>query len=901
MTQHVYRFGADNTEGDGSMKELLGGKGAGLADMSRIGMPVPPGFTLTTQSCINYGAEGDFTDAMRTQVGDALEWLEGVMDARMGDVERPLLVSVRSGARVSMPGMMDTILNLGLNRETLEGLGRRSQNRRFALDCYRRLLQMYGDVVLGIKATHAELHDPFDAILEEEKAVEGVDIDSDLSEGALDRICARHEALILERTGKPFPQDPHEQLWGAIGAVFGSWDNDRAVQYRRIYRFSDDWGTAANVQAMCFGNLGSTSGTGVCFTRDPSTGANEFYGEYLMNAQGEDVVAGIRTPETIDRLRDQMPAAYEELLSLRTKLENHYCDMQDIEFTIQEGRLFLLQTRNGKRTGSAAVRIAADMVDEGLIDEKTAIARMDPEALNIFLQPAFEPTSRTAAEERGDHIGKGLPAGPGSATGVAVFSAEAAQHHVTRGSAVILIRPETSPEDIQGMHLSEGILTARGGMTSHAAVVGRQMGIVCVVGFTTLDIDLVKRQLRCGDRVVNEGEPISIDGFTGDVYACAIETRPSAVMEALLTDEKAAEGDTLHQMFTRIMGWADDARRLEVRANADTPEQARLAVALGAQGIGLCRTEHMFFEETRLVHMRRMILAETPAERREALDELLPHQRADFEGIFRAMQGRPVTIRTLDPPLHEFLPHNAEDQQILAEKFGLTPAAIAKSVERLHEFNPMLGHRGCRLGVVYPEITEMQVRAIIEAACTVISEGTPVLPEIMIPLVSTRAELDNQGKLARRVADEVIAARGVAVHYLVGTMIELPRACVRAHEIAEVAEFFSFGTNDLTQTTFGLSRDDSSRFLPHYIDAGLLPWDPFVSMDEGVQDLVRIAVEKGRSSQENLKLGICGEHGGDPSSIQFCHEVGLNYVSCSPYRIPIARLAAAQAAVRQSD
>ncbi len=897
MTQFVYRFGAESTEGDGSMKNLLGGKGAGLAEMSRIGMPVPPGFTLTTESCISYGREQGFTEAVRQQVGVSLQWLEEAMDCRMGDPERPLLVSVRSGARVSMPGMMDTILNLGLNRETLEGLGRRAGSRRFALDCYRRLLQMYGDVVMGIKASHAELHNPFEAILEEEKAVEGVDIDADLTESALDRICTRQEHLILERTGNPFPQDPHEQLWGAIAAVFGSWDNDRAIQYRRIYRFSDDWGTAANVQAMCFGNLGETSGTGVCFTRDPSTGANEFYGEFLMNAQGEDVVAGIRTPEPIERLRERMPEVHAELLSLRTRLEEHYRDMQDIEFTIQDGHLFLLQTRNGKRTGAAAVRIASDMVDEGLIDESTALARMDPEALNIFLQPAFEPTSQAAAEERGDYVGRGLPAGPGSATGVAVFSAEAAQHHVTRGSSVILIRPETSPEDIQGMHLSAGVLTARGGMTSHAAVVGRQMGIVCVVGFTRLDIDLQKRQMQCGDHVVKEGDPISIDGFTGDVYACAIETRPSSVMEALLTDNTTEERGSLHQMFSRIMGWADNARRLQVRANADTPEQARLAVALGAQGIGLCRTEHMFFEENRLPFMRRMILAETPEERRDALGKLLPYQRGDFEGIFRAMNGRPVTIRTLDPPLHEFLPHEPEDQQILADKFGLNPAAIAKSVERLHEFNPMLGHRGCRLGVVYPEITEMQVRAIIEAACTVISEGIPTLPEIMIPLVSTRAELENQGELARRVAEEVIAERGVKVPYLVGTMIELPRACVRAHEIAEVAEFFSFGTNDLTQTTFGLSRDDSSRFLPHYVDAGLLPWDPFVSMDVGVQDLVRIAVEKGQSTRKNIKLGICGEHGGDPSSIHFCHQVGLDYVSCSPYRIPIARLAAAQAAV----
>jgi len=899
MSKHVYRFGAGATEGDGSMKNLLGGKAAGLAEMSRIGLPVPPGFSISTEVCIDYQQRDDqLSEGVKEEILQSLQWLEGAMESGFGDSENPLLVSVRSGARVSMPGMMDTILNLGLNRETLEGLGRKANNRKFALDCYRRLIQMYGDVVLGLKVSSETGQDHFAAILEKVKQEVGVDSDADLDESALESIVDQYEGVILSETGSPFPQDPHEQLWGAIGAVFGSWGNERAIQYRRIYRIPDEWGTGCNIQSMVYGNLGPTSGTGVCFTRDPGLGDNTFFGEYLINAQGEDVVAGIRTPHPIAKLHEEMPALYNELLEIRTTLENYYKDMQDIEFTIQDGKLYLLQTRVGKRTGAAAVRIAVDLVSEGLIDEKTALSRMEPDALNIFLRPSFESSALSSAAEAGLMVGKGLPAGPGCATGTAVFSAEEADKRKQAGERVILIRPETSPEDIQGMHASEGILTARGGMTSHAAVVGRQMGKVCVVGLSALDINEEERSVECGGKTIREGDPISLDGFSGEVYASAIATQPSEVLSALMGEGDESQERPLWDMYQRVMTWADNARRLQVRANADTPEQARLSIALGAQGIGLCRTEHMFFEGDRIVAMRRMILAEDEPSRRAALADLLPVQRDDFAGIFREMNGRPVTIRTLDPPLHEFLPHDAEGQKQVADRFGLDPSTVARTVEKLHEFNPMLGHRGCRLGLVYPEITEMQARAIIEAAVLVTKEGVEVNPEIMIPLVSTQAELKNQVAVVRETAAAVFEEQGMEISYMVGTMIELPRACVRANEIAEEAEFFSFGTNDLTQTTFGLSRDDAGRFLPRYIEEGVIPYDPFVTIDVGVRDLMEIAVEKGKSAREGIKLGICGEHGGDPESVTFCHHLGLAYVSCSPYRIPIARLAAAIAAIQ---
>ncbi len=896
-TKYVYRFAKNQAEGHKDQRDLLGGKGANLHEMCNLGLNVPPGFTITTEACTFFFQNGGrWPEGLEAQVREALHWLETATGKRFGEPANPLLVSVRSGARASMPGMMDTVLNLGLNEATLEGLARLTGNRRFALDSYRRFIKMFGDVVLGMKAQKGE-KDPFEAILDDVKHKTGARLDTDLDEAALEEVIRRSLQAVQEATGRPFPTDPAEQLRMAIDAVFKSWMNERAIEYRRIYKIPEDWGTAVNVQAMVFGNMGEDSGTGVAFTRNPATGENVFYGEFLMNAQGEDVVAGIRTPLKLEQLEEVMPHAYEELVQVRHVLEQHYRDMQDIEFTIERGTLFILQCRAGKRTGLAAVRIAVDMLEEGLIDEKTAITRIEADQVTFLLRPVFNEEAKRKAREEGRLLAKGLPAGPGAASGRVCFFSDEVHDRRREWGQVILVRVETSPEDIKGMERAEGILTARGGMTSHAALVARQRGKTCVAGCSALDVDYQSRQMRVGDRVVREGDWISIDGGTGEVFLGRIETAPSEVIQVLIEKTLKPEDAPTYRRFAHLMEIADRYRRLGVRTNADRPSEAAMAVAFGAEGIGLCRTEHMFFEGQRITSMRKMILAENEAERRAALEELLPYQREDFVGLFRAMGGRPVTIRTLDPPLHEFLPTDEAKQAEFSRETGIPVEKIRQRIEELHEFNPMLGHRGCRLGITYPEITEMQARAIFEAACQVKREGTEVRPEVMIPLVTTIQEFRHQEAVVRRVAEEVFAREGVRVNYLVGTMIEIPRAAIMAHEIAEGAEFFSFGTNDLTQTGFGMSRDDYGNFIKDYLEKGILKVDPFITINDGIGEMVRIACERGRKARETLKLGVCGEHGGDPDSIFFFHEVGLDYVSCSPYRVPVARVAAAQAAI----
>jgi pyruvate, orthophosphate dikinase len=911
MTQYVYFFGAGKADGRADMKALLGGKGANLAEMTNIGLPVPAGFTITTEVCTYYYAnQRTYPKELKGAVEAALKQTEAVMGAKFGDPKNPLLVSCRSGARDSMPGMMDTVLNIGLNEATLRGLIEKTQNERFAWDTYRRFVQMYGDVVLGLKPQSKEEIDPFEAILHDMKHHKGVELDNQLEVNDLKELVKRFKKAVKDRTGHDFPEDAMEQMWGAIGAVFGSWMNDRAIVYRRQYNIPHEWGTATNICSMVFGNMGDDCCTGVCFTRDPATGEKVFYGEYLTNAQGEDVVAGIRTPKKIAELQKEMPPVYAQLDEIRGKLEKHYRDVQDIEFTVQKGKLWMLQTRNGKRTGFAAIRFAVDMVNEGLIskEEALSVSRIPPDDLNQLLQPIFDPAAKRKAVDSKQLLAKGINAGPGAATGRIKFFADDAEEWVAKhgkpdahgkrdpNGRVILVRQETSPEDIRGMQAADGILTAFGGASSHAALVSRQMGKVCIVGCKDLEIDYKARTMTVKGRVFKEGDFISIDGFTGEVLAGQVATKPSEVVQVLLDKTMKPEDSRVYQQYAELMSWADGARKLKVRTNADKPDQSAQAIAFGAEGIGLCRTEHMFFDH--IEPMREMILANTKEERRKALDKLLPHQRADFEGIFKAMKGYPVTIRTLDPPLHEFLPHDAKGQAEIAAKLGVKPEAIAERVKALHEFNPMLGFRGCRLGIVYPEITEMQARAIFEAACNVQKAGIAVDPEIMIPLVGFLPELKAQAKLVNDTAKKVFEEKGVTVKYLVGTMIELPRACIVADQIAKEAQFFSFGTNDLTQTGLGMSRDDYGSFIRYYLENDLIPKDPFQTIDfDGVGALMKIGVEKGRQTRNDLKIGICGEHGGEPDSVKFCHKIGLNYVSCSPFRVPIARLAAAQAAL----
>jgi pyruvate,orthophosphate dikinase len=886
MNKQVYTFGGGVKHDDPRARDkvITGGKGANLAEMAGIGLPVPPGFTITTEECVKYLADrGQFSDALRAEVADALAHIERTVGKNFGDASDPLLVSVRSGARVSMPGMMDTVLNLGLNDDTVEGLAKVSGDDRFAWDSYRRFIQMYSDVVLGVE------HYLFEEALEIAKEDNGYLNDVEMTADDWRAIVKEYNAIVERELGHAFPQDVNEQLWGAIRAVFDSWDSDRAKVYRRLNDIPGDWGTAVNVQAMVFGNMGNTSATGVAFTRDPATGEKAYYGEWLVNAQGEDVVAGIRTPQYLTKaareragakplsMEEAMPEAYSELAAVFDLLEKHYRDMQDIEFTVERGKLWMLQTRSGKRTAKAALKMAVDMVEEGLIDEATAIRRVDPMALDQLLHPTLDPKAAR------DILGKGLPASPGAASGAIVLDADTAEKRAALGEAVILVRVETSPEDIHGMHAAKGILTARGGMTSHAAVVARGMGRPCVSGASGLSIDMKTRTLRMGDRELKEGDVITLDGASGDIMAGEVPTI-----------EPELAGD-----FATLMEWADKHRRMRVRTNAETPADCRMARQFGAEGIGLCRTEHMFFDAGRISAVRQMILAEDEAGRRAALEKLLPEQRADFQSIFEVMAGLPVTIRLLDPPLHEFLPHGDAEFAELSETIGIGADTLKRRADELHEFNPMLGHRGCRLGITFPEIYEMQARAIFEAACDVAdASGEAPVPEVMIPLVATRRELQIMRKLVEETAAKVFEEKGRTLEYLVGTMIELPRAALMAGEIAEEATFFSFGTNDLTQTTLGVSRDDAARFLNPYVEKGIYPRDPFVSLDiEGVGQLVTIGAERGRATRPELKLGICGEHGGDPASIAFCEKIGLDYVSASPYRVPIARLAAAQAAL----
>jgi len=897
----VYFFGNGKADGNGSMKALLGGKGANLAEMTRIGLPVPPGFTITTEVCTYYYKNNKtYPKELDQQVREAINRLEKILGKTFGGTDNPLLVAVRSGARDSMPGMMDTILNLGLNDQTVQSLARISQNERFAYDCYRRFIQMYGDVVMGVQRRPGEDHEPFETVIEGLKAElfpgrQHV-ADTELDANALKELVVRFKKLVQERTGKTFPSDPWEQLYGAIGAVFGSWNNERAIVYRRKYGIPDEWGTAVNVQAMVFGNTGDRSCSGVAFTRDPATGEKVLYGEYLINAQGEDVVAGVRTPEPVANLRAKMPQAYRQLEDVRKTLERHFREMQDFEFTIENGKLYMLQTRNGKRTGLAAIRIAIEMVKEKLITKEEAITRIPADSLSQLLAPIFDANSRSSAKP----IATGLPAGPGAATGKIVFNAEEAEKMAAEGHRVLLVRVETSPEDIRGMLAAEGILTARGGVSSHAALVARQMGKVCVCGASALQIDYANQTLTIGEQVFHKGDYLSIDGTTGEIFAGELKTAPSEVVQVLIEKTLDPKHAPTYKYYEQLMAWADQYRKLDIRTNADQPDQVANAIAFGAVGIGLCRTEHMFFEGDRIDAVREMILASTKEERQAALHKLLPYQREDFKAIFRVLQGRPATIRLLDPPLHEFLPQDAATQRELAQKLGISPEAVARRVHELHEFNPMLGHRGCRLGIVYPEISEMQARAIFEAAAAVQKEGIKVKPEIMIPLVAFEKELQLQIEVIHRVAAQVQNETGVKITYLVGTMIEVPRACVAADKIAQDAEFFSFGTNDLTQTGLGMSRDDSGSFLPYYLSQEIVKSNPFASIDtEGVGELMRIAVERARKTRPDIKLGICGEHGGDPASVIFCHQLGLDYVSCSPFRVPIARLAAAQAALRK--
>jgi pyruvate,orthophosphate dikinase len=909
-TKYVYFFGAGEADGNAQMNLLLGGKGANLAEMTKLGIPVPPGFTISTDVCTHfYQHGGRYPEELEAETELALHRLEGVMGRKFGDPKNPLLVSVRSGAASSMPGMLDTVLNLGLNDQTVLGLVKGTRNERFAYDCYRRFVAMYGDVVLGLKPELKDEADPFEEILEAIKAKRGVEFDNQLDAGDLMELVEHYKALIRERKKSEFPQEPMDQLWGAIGAVFGSWNNPRAVAYRKINHIPADMGTAVNVQSMVFGNMGDNSATGVAFTRNPATGENVFYGEYLINAQGEDVVAGLRTPRPINKrqkkdpadqsLEETMPAVYEELDRIRLTLDRHYRDMQDIEFTIENGKLWMLQTRAGKRTGFASFKIAVDMVREGILSKEEALLRVDPNQLNQLLRPIFDPEAKEAAKRDG-LLAVGLNAGPGAATGRVVFNAPDAEEWAKRGEAVILVRVETSPEDIRGMHASRGILTARGGMTSHAALVGRQMGKVCVVGCNALVIDYHTRSMKVGGKVISEGDWLSIDGTTGEVFEGRIPTQPSEVLRVIIDKIPAPEESQIYQDYISLLGWADEHRRLGVWANADQPSQAEDALAFGAEGIGLTRTEHMFFDGDRIDVFREMILAEDAAGRQRALSKLLPMQKEDFKGLFRVMKGRPVVIRTLDPPLHEFLPHEKNDILKLAEKMNVPADRLNAKIQALHEANPMLGHRGCRLGIVYPEITSIQARAIMEASCEVKKEGIDVHPEIMIPLVGDVTEFAHQKKVVDNVARYVMQKCDVEVSYRVGTMIEIPRGALLADQIAEEAEFFSFGTNDLTQTVYGISRDDAGKFLPAYLDAAIWRFDPFDRLDQmGVGQLMEIGVKKGRSTRPELKVGICGEHGGEPGSVEFCHRIGLDYVSCSPYRVPVARLAAAQAAIRE--
>ena len=884
MTQWVYGFGGGSADGDASMKNLLGGKGANLAEMSSLGLPVPPGFTITTEACVHYYSNGKtYPDGLEAQVQAGLAKVEEITGKRFGDAANPLLVSVRSGARASMPGMMDTVLNLGLNDETAEGLANLSGDRRFAFDSYRRFITMYSNVVLGVS------HDSFEEVLDETKDRLGVSLDTELSAEDWEKIVARYKQVVERETGQPFPQDPHAQLWGAVSAVFASWMNDRAKFYRRMHDIPEDWGTAVNVQSMVFGNMGQTSATGVAFTRNPSTGENRLYGEFLINAQGEDVVAGIRTPQALTRagreemgeknpsMEEAMPEVFAQFVEVVGKLERHYRDMQDIEFTVEQGRLWMLQTRNGKRTAKAALKVAVDLAAEGVISQEEAISRVEPAALDQLLHPTLDPRAERKV------VAAGLPASPGAATGKVVFDADEAERLSQLGDAVILVREETSPEDIHGMHAARGIITARGGMTSHAAVVARGMGRPCVSGAGEIHIDEKAGTFTARGRTFAAGDIVTIDGSKGEVMDGAVP-----MIEPELT------GD-----FQTLMAWADGVRRLKVRANAETPLDAKTARGFGAEGIGLCRTEHMFFDDTRIAAVREMILADDEAGRRAALAKIAPFQKADFVELFTIMTGLPVTVRLLDPPLHEFIPQSDEDMDALAAAQGLDAAKLKRRARELHETNPMLGHRGCRLGVAYPEIYEMQVRAVLEAALEVKqTSGVAPIPEIMHPLVALGLEMKYLRELTDRTAEAVFAEAGDRVDYLVGTMIELPRAALRAADLAEHAQFFSFGTNDLTQTTFGISRDDSGRFLQAYMDKGIFETDPFVRLDQdGVGDLIRIAAERGRGARDGVKMGICGEHGGDPASIAFCESVGLDYVSCSPYRVPIARLAAAQAAL----
>ncbi len=883
MTKWVYSFGGGHAEGRAEMKNLLGGKGANLAEMSTLGVPVPPGFTITTQVCTHYYENGQtYPLGLEAEVNAAVAEIENITGKVFGDTANPLLISARSGARASMPGMMDTVLNLGLNDQTVEGLAKKSADERFAYDSYRRFIQMYSSVVLEIDLQN------FESILEACKENKGYKLDAEMTAGDWKSIVKAYEAKVLEVLGKPFPQNPKEQLWGTIGAIFGSWMNQRAITYRRLHDVPSEWGTAVNIQSMVFGNLGQDSATGVCFSRNPSTGDNHFYGEYLINAQGEDVVAGIRTPRCLTdfekeltgsdlpSMEEVMPGLYTELVSVRDKLEQHYTDMQDMEFTIEQRKLWMLQTRTGKRTVGAAVKIAVEMCNEGLISKEEAIRRVNPAQLDQLLHPCLDP------EAEKEIVSKGLPASPGAASGRVVFDAGAAEDWTHKGEKVMLVRIETSPEDIGGMHAAQGIITTRGGMTSHAAVVARGMGTPCVAGCGDLKVDYKAGTLSSGDIVIKEGDTVTIDGSAGEVILGKVKT-----IKPKLTSD-----------FTSFMSWVDEARTLDVRANAETPADAQAAIDFGAQGVGLCRTEHMFFDPQRIVHMREMILAGDSASRCKALDKLLPYQRQDFLDLFRIMEGKPVTIRLLDPPLHEFIPHSQEGIEEVAAAAGVTEERIKVLAKALNEFNPMLGHRGCRLGITYPEIYKMQAQAIFEAACELKKSGAIVLPEVMIPLVATEAELDRLAKVVNTAAEEAMEKMGVDLDYMVGSMIELPRAALRAGEIAKTAQFFSFGTNDLTQATYGLSRDDAGSFLVKYQEMGVIKNDPFVTIDQdGVGELLKIGVERGRATRPDLKIGICGEHGGDPASVAFCHKAGLSYVSCSPYRVPIARLAAAQAAL----
>jgi pyruvate, orthophosphate dikinase len=902
VAKWVYFFGAGKAEGDGSQRALLGGKGAGLAEMSRIGLPVPPGLTITTEVCTYYyGNKKTYPKALDAEVRKAIARVEKIVGTKFGDNKAmPMLVSVRSGARDSMPGMMDTILNLGLNDETVLTLAKATKNERFAWDCYRRFIQMYGDVVMGVQKRPDEDHEPFEVVidgLKHERYHADVD-DPKLTVKDLQELVVRFKKLIKERTRTEFPQDAWKQLWGAVGAVFGSWMNDRAIVYRRKYNIPSEWGTAVNVQAMVYGNTGDKSGSGVAFTRDPATGEKVFYGEFLINAQGEDVVAGVRTPEPVAQLKNYMPKAFHELEKIRQTLEKHFKDVQDFEFTIQDGKVFMLQTRNGKRTGLAAVRFAVEMEKEKLIDWKTAIRRVPADQLDQVLAPVFDRKAVAAAKV----IAKGLPAGPGAAAGRMYLNADRAAAAAERGEKVLLVRNETSPEDLRGMIAAEGILTAKGGVSSHAALVARQMGKVCVCGAAALQIDYAAKTMTVDGATYNEGDFLSINGTAGEVYPGQIPTAASEIVQVLIEKSLDPNKSQTYQNFKKLMDWCAKVTRLAVRTNADTPEQTAHAIAFGAVGIGLCRTEHMFFEGNRIDAMREMILADTKEHRKQALAKILPYQREDFIGMFKELKGHPATIRFLDPPLHEFLPHDHAAQSALAKKMGVPVEKVQQRVKELHEFNPMLGFRGCRLGIVYSEISEMQSRAVFEAAAEVQKAGIKVNPEVMIPLVGFKKELDLQVEVVHRIASEVMKEKGVKLNYLVGTMIEVPRGALTADEIAQTAEFFSFGTNDLTQTCLGMSRDDSGSFLGPYQELEIVKKNPFATIDQaGVGQLIEMAVAKGNKTRPGIKLGICGEHGGDPDSVKFCHRAGLSYVSCSPFRVPVARLAAAQAVVEEEQ